>query len=50
MHTVSLVVLFALLAFQTRVALRANTDSLSRLDERDFGSNTECRSNDFCFS
>jgi hypothetical protein len=50
MHTVRLIVILALLALQTRVTLRANTDSLSRLDECDFRSNTERCSNNFCFS
>jgi hypothetical protein len=50
MHTVRLVILFALLALQTRVALRANSDSLSRFYERNFGAYTECRANNFCFS
>lgn len=45
MHTVGFIVVLALLALQTRVALRANSDSLPRLDERDFGSNTECCTN-----
>jgi hypothetical protein len=49
-HTIRLIVILALLALQTRVALRANTDSLSRLDECDFRSNAECCSNDLCFS
>ena len=50
MHTIRLIVILALLALQTRVALRTDTDSLSRLDERDFRSNTECRPNDLCIS
>jgi len=49
-HTVRFIVIFALLALQTRVALRANADSLSGLDECDFWSNTERRANNFCFS
>jgi hypothetical protein len=50
MHTVRLVILLALLALQTGVALRANTDSLARFNERDFGAHAECCSNNFCFS
>ena len=49
MHAVRLIVVLALLALQTRVALRANANSFSGLDERDFRSNTECCANDFCF-
>jgi hypothetical protein len=50
MHTVRLVVILALLALQTGVALRANTNSLSRFDECDFRTYTERRANDLCFS
>jgi hypothetical protein len=47
MHTVCLVIRLTLSALQTRVALGANTNSLTGLDERNFRPNAECRANDF---
>lgn len=47
LRAVCFIVVLALTAVQAGVRLSTNTDTLTRLDQSDFGTNTKCFAHDF---